>query len=338
MKGSLGASERIRQVLGVLVLAGVAAIALGLDTRVLAKLSSDADREPRNQHRAQARPRRDRRRQRGEDRRWRAADAAGRRRSCRRSTGSARGSTAPPLTREQLKRQGRADRLLDLQLHQLPALDPVRPRVARALCQATGWSSSASTRPSSRSSAIRTMCARRSPTSASATRSRSTTSYSAVDARSRTITGRRTTSSMPRGACATTISARADYAQSERVIRQLLAEAGRAPKDGAHGASAMTRGAEAAAAIASIKSPETYIGYWRAERFVSPGGLVRDAAQGLRGGAARSSTTGRSKAIGRSAARARARTRPARAIPYRFHARDLHLVLASRGRAGAVPA
>ena len=51
MKKSLGASERIRQVLGVLVLAGVAAIALGLDTRVLAKLSSAPDREPRDRPR-----------------------------------------------------------------------------------------------------------------------------------------------------------------------------------------------------------------------------------------------------------------------------------------------
>src|SRR3954447_26111817 len=40
MKKSLGASERIRQVLGALVLVGVAAIALGLDTRVLSKISS----------------------------------------------------------------------------------------------------------------------------------------------------------------------------------------------------------------------------------------------------------------------------------------------------------
>src|SRR4051795_5239549 len=40
MKKSLGASERIRQALGVLVLVGGAAIALGLDTRVLSKLSS----------------------------------------------------------------------------------------------------------------------------------------------------------------------------------------------------------------------------------------------------------------------------------------------------------
>src|SRR4029079_6044676 len=40
MKKSLGASERIRQALGVLVLIGVGAIALGLDTRVLSKISS----------------------------------------------------------------------------------------------------------------------------------------------------------------------------------------------------------------------------------------------------------------------------------------------------------
>src|SRR4029078_13283968 len=40
MKKSLGASERIRQVLGVLLLVGVAAMALGVDTRVLSKISS----------------------------------------------------------------------------------------------------------------------------------------------------------------------------------------------------------------------------------------------------------------------------------------------------------
>src|SRR5687768_18512754 len=40
MKRSLGASERIRQALGVLVLVGVTSIALGLDTRVLARLSA----------------------------------------------------------------------------------------------------------------------------------------------------------------------------------------------------------------------------------------------------------------------------------------------------------
>jgi cytochrome c biogenesis protein CcdA/thiol-disulfide isomerase/thioredoxin len=40
MKRSIGAGERVRQALGVLILAGVAVIALGLDTRVLARLSA----------------------------------------------------------------------------------------------------------------------------------------------------------------------------------------------------------------------------------------------------------------------------------------------------------
>ena len=102
MKRSLGTSERIRQVLGVLVLVGVAAIALGLDTRVLVEAVERADREPRNGARTQARRK--------------PADGAAARdgtpwaswsfpskASCRRSTGSGRGSTAPPLTREQLR-------------------------------------------------------------------------------------------------------------------------------------------------------------------------------------------------------------------------------------------
>ena len=62
------------------------------------------------------------------------------------------------------------------------------------------------------------------------------------------------------------------------VIRRLLAEAGRAPKAGGM-ARATLSGAEAAAAIRSIRSPETYAGYGRAERFVSPGGQARDAAE-----------------------------------------------------------
>ena len=40
MKRSIGAGERLRQALGVLILVGVGTIALGLDTRVLAKLST----------------------------------------------------------------------------------------------------------------------------------------------------------------------------------------------------------------------------------------------------------------------------------------------------------
>ena len=45
-----------------------------------------------------------------------------------------------PLTREQLKGKVVADRLLDLQLHQLHPLDPLRSRLAWELAKRTGWS------------------------------------------------------------------------------------------------------------------------------------------------------------------------------------------------------
>ena len=118
-----------------------------------------------------------------------------------------------------------------------------------------------------------------------------------------------------------------DYAMSERVIRQLLAEAGHAPEDAAM-AEASATGAEAAAALGDIGSPETYIGYARADRFVSPGGLLRDQPRPIRPRRCRS-TTGRSRASGSTASRARGRWPRAAKITFRFHARDLHLVLGS---------
>src|SRR5262249_38778665 len=63
----------------------------------------------------------------------------------------------------------------------------------------------------------------------------------------------------------------------ERDIRTLLTEAGHAP------ATDMTvvdaGGAEAAAALRSLGSPETYIGYRRAERFASAEATRKDAPQ-----------------------------------------------------------
>jgi len=37
-------------------------------------------------------------------------------------------------------------------------------------------------------------------------------------------------------------------------------------------------GAEAAADMINVASPETYVGYDRAENFISPGGAVQDAS------------------------------------------------------------
>ena len=118
-----------------------------------------------------------------------------------------------------------------------------------------------------------------------------------------------------------------NYAMSERVIRQLLAEAGHAPKD-AGMARASASGAQVAAAIADIRSPETYIGYARAERFLSPGGLLRDRPKNY----AASLLDLNDWALegtwrdGRQSARSLS---PGAKISFRFHARDLHLVLGS---------
>jgi len=117
-----------------------------------------------------------------------------------------------------------------------------------------------------------------------------------------------------------------DYEGSERVIRQLLAEAGHAPAGGMAMASAS--GAEAAAALDELQSPETYIGYARAERFVSPGGLSHDrpktyapAPLGLNDWALEGSwLDSPQKALALA---------PNSKIHFRFHARDLHLVLGS---------
>jgi thiol-disulfide isomerase/thioredoxin len=67
-----------------------------------------------------------------------------------------------------------------------------------------------------------------------------------------------------------------DYAQSEMVVQQLLGQAG----FGGIGRELVTveaPGVEAPADWASLRSPETYVGYERAENFASPGGLVPDA-------------------------------------------------------------
>ncbi len=64
-----------------------------------------------------------------------------------------------------------------------------------------------------------------------------------------------------------------DYEQSERVIQQLLAEAGE--KNVAGGTvSVKASGAEAASNQANVQSPETYIGYLRARNFLGADGIV----------------------------------------------------------------
>lgn len=120
-----------------------------------------------------------------------------------------------------------------------------------------------------------------------------------------------------------------DYAGSERVIQRLLAEAhGGAVPAGTVDVAAT--GAEAERS-ADIGSPETYVGYKRAGNFVSPGGFARDVARDYAVAAPALNHWGLAGDWTVGAQQATANKAGAR-IVYRFHARDLHLVLGTTGR------
>jgi thiol-disulfide isomerase/thioredoxin len=117
-----------------------------------------------------------------------------------------------------------------------------------------------------------------------------------------------------------------EYERSERVIRQLLAQAG-AGGVGEELASVEAHGIEAAADWESLKSPENYVGYGRTENFASPGGTAQDerrvygtpAQLGLNQWALSGDWTVGKQAVVLNKAGGR--------IAYGFHARDLHLVM-----------
>src|SRR5712671_1537198 len=129
------------------------------------------------------------------------------------------------------------------------------------------------------------------------------------------------------------------YEQSEMIIQQLLAEAG---VGGIHRepVSVDARGIEAAADWGSLKSPENYVGFERTQNFASPGGALLDKPRmyelparlrlnewALSGDwTVKKETAALNKANG--------------GIAYRFHARDLHLVMgpAALGPAALGPA
>jgi cytochrome c biogenesis protein CcdA/thiol-disulfide isomerase/thioredoxin len=117
-----------------------------------------------------------------------------------------------------------------------------------------------------------------------------------------------------------------EYDQSEKIIQQLLAEAGNsAVPSGIVKVNA--GGTEAAADLADVKSPETYVGYERAENFGSPGGDIHDASHNYslpdhlklnQWGLTGNWTIEGERAV---------LNEVPGSIAYDFHARDLHLVL-----------
>jgi thiol-disulfide isomerase/thioredoxin len=117
-----------------------------------------------------------------------------------------------------------------------------------------------------------------------------------------------------------------EYAQSEMVIQQLLAEAG-STGAGTGLVSADTRGLEVPADWASLRSPENYTGYQRTENFASPGGAAPGKPHvytaptelGLNQWTLSGDWTMEDEATTLNAANGQ--------IACRFHARDLNLVM-----------
>jgi len=122
-----------------------------------------------------------------------------------------------------------------------------------------------------------------------------------------------------------------DYEQSEMIIQQLLTEAGIGGSDHEL-VSVDARGAEAAADWDSLRSPENYLGYQRTENFASPNGAVLGtrhvyavpARLRLNHWALAGDWTVQAQATVLNQAGGR--------IAYRFHARDLHLVMGPAAR------
>jgi cytochrome c biogenesis protein CcdA/thiol-disulfide isomerase/thioredoxin len=117
-----------------------------------------------------------------------------------------------------------------------------------------------------------------------------------------------------------------EYDESERVIQQLLKENG-ATTLGAEGVNIAANGARAAPDMQNVRSSETYIGYHRAEHFASTQPITQDSPQAY---APRPRLTlnqwalnGKWK-VGPEDAQLQAASGT---IVFRFHARDLHLVL-----------
>ncbi|MYM74250.1 redoxin domain-containing protein [Duganella sp. FT134W] len=118
-----------------------------------------------------------------------------------------------------------------------------------------------------------------------------------------------------------------EYAQSEQVIQKLLEEAGRKNVTNTVVSTEDTHGVQQQSDMGSVASPETYLGFERTQNFASP---EKQAAN-----AARQYTAPAKPALNQwglggnwlSQADQITLNKGSGSIVYRFHARDLHLVL-----------
>src|SRR5687768_5554331 len=127
-----------------------------------------------------------------------------------------------------------------------------------------------------------------------------------------------------------------EYEESEKIIQRLLAEAGkRDVPDGV--VSVHPQGLEVAADWGSLKSPETYFGYEKAERFASAGGLaLNDSRNYAVPGRLQRNQWALSGDWTVQLGKALLNGSPGR-IAYQFHARDVNVVMGPAVRGRSVP-
>ena len=117
-----------------------------------------------------------------------------------------------------------------------------------------------------------------------------------------------------------------EYEQSEQVIRQLLAERNGAPVTGGLAdvkASGVQRGAD----FSAMASPETYLGYEKAKGFAGPAPLQPDKVATYASPASLAHNQWALGGLWKDTAAFASAHAAATRITYRFHARDLNMVL-----------
>ena len=121
------------------------------------------------------------------------------------------------------------------------------------------------------------------------------------------------------------------YEQSERLIQQLLSEAGGTPVAG-DVVAVSGKGPQAAADERNLRSGETYVGHNQARNFAFSVGIKEDAPNLYRTPSALPLNRWSLAGVWTIGGEFATLNEPSGSITYRFHARDLHLVLAPHAR------
>jgi thiol-disulfide isomerase/thioredoxin len=126
-----------------------------------------------------------------------------------------------------------------------------------------------------------------------------------------------------------------EYAEAERAIQELLTAAG--SKSVTHDlVSVVGQGAEAPGDWSDLSSQENYVGYERSQDFVSPGGATRDVGRVYAAPARLDRNAWALTGVWTMGRGAITLNQANGRIVYRFHARDLHLVMGPAAKDHAV--